>query len=442
MEDTPGLDKEPSPKKFSRRQMIFGLRERLKNTENLLIPDSLSEEKKEEVRKYNRRDFLGLGLAAAGGAFIGWGLNKLTTPGKVKEVSSEPGPEPFMLRPKAIPDDLQTVENLSDHALLSRVLKSELNSDRRNEAEQALFDRAQTLDQIDKAFWGIANSSLRMKLLDKRYALRDKESFKEQIKWAEENGIHPEVLAICMEAYADAKPVIQSELDKSKEGFRPDLAHKVKIGDLPAHYLDCIDAEKIMLSAGGAAKLICTETGIGDYITSSDGREILVSYGFANIGTGPAISRIKKGEKDEEYLRELVMELRSKTAYEFTAETIPGSLAGSKDATGGAIGPQERAGVALDLFRTYGINPFDLRSCTKGIFIFFARGQKVSSTDLRYGYLKESNYDKDEKIIGVIGRIKKASGEKWNEDDKQLNQVLGANLSYISRFPDNLPKAA
>lgn len=367
--------------------------------------------------------------------------------------------------PTATPEKPVSLETLSDHELLNRALSLPLADQERKKAELIYFERAKTVEQINKGLWvinyfgGLSDNhrELRAKLLNKRFDLRQNGSIKEapkipqeMINWAIEQKIHPEVLALCLENEEWGMNIIQKLINKSvKETgsigqFRPDFVDPARSKDLPPDLRKAIQENKVaadtlMINAAGMAKLICTETGlefpmvVGKDEKGNDIRKI-VSYGFTNTGDKKVTEQVGGNQAALNALSELFQKLQKDTGLNFSAANIPGSSMGEGDAAGGAIGPQFMPGTALEMYKLFEnvgekFNPFDPACAIVAAWVFLARSQHLSNRpgkDYREGYIKGR--------APITLEYREYALGKWNQNQKQIDSVLGAAIDFANKF--------
>ncbi|MCL5783848.1 MAG: hypothetical protein M1142_00635 [Patescibacteria group bacterium] len=375
---------------------------------------------------------------------------------------------------KEFPKDIEKV---------NKILALPLDSPERKKAELEYFRQVKTLEQIDLALGSFFyykdkndnNWNLRAQLIDKRFELRMQgdprltQLDKNTIAWIEERGIHPEILGIALDAQPKARKVIAHQMSTpaKREKFRPDIAYKEKIGELPSGTLSSTAIDDLIINAGGLARLISTETGVKFERTGINGQKVLVSYGFINLGMAPAITQInsKNFPDDKSALGTLCNRAQGFSGLAYDLKYIPGSIPTKTDSSGGAIMAQIMPKNMLDIdtmFREAG-EPFlftDVTDMAASTQVFLAQGQKlvkeshhdpVTGKDIpefiyRYGYLKGTRFIPDKDKPGekkdVIEAIRLASLGKWNGDPQQINSIIQAANDYYEKFVKPYQKRA
>lgn len=419
------------------------------------------------------------GVAAAKIATATGGAPETKTPTKPEPTptpTSMPTPAPTVPKPADTPIPSPTPEQNKDQApkleqrkieQINTILSLPINNPKRVKLERQFFSRAKTLAEIDAGFWVIGSNTyqdnnpqandltLRAQLLNKRYQLRlEGHNYLtpltlDQIQWAETNGIHPEILGMAVDACKIALPLIQKIFDENRWRFRPDLAYESKIGRLPKDIFRRISTEDLIINPGGLAKLCCTETRLDFNFETSNNQVELLTYGFANTGTVPALSQINLNDfpSDPAALSELCAFIEKDTGIKFKPENIPGSIKGEGDTSGGAISVQMMPSKALEVYRLMGYvekkygfkinkNIFDPTTSLVYTIIFLAQGENVPRNELRYGYLRGEWPDSTGKDQGII--IRNKAVEKWNRNDEQVALITGAANSYWRKFPSGL----
>lgn len=420
--------------------------------------------------KPSRREFLKLAGKAAVGAAASWA--GYTTKGwPITQAAEAIAPGYFKkpeLKSGQVPQPTESVQNPEENKkeLLNTILSLPLNSPERREKEKTLFEQAVNLEDIDQALSVIHyygndqdnNWHLRAKLIQKRFTLRqDGKSpeltrvTEEQISWAEKNEIHPEILGIAFDAQAKAKRVIQKQLDKSRERFRPDLVREINWGNLPKDTLKNLKTEDILMPAGALAELIRSESGAGfQWQSPIDGKLKIVGVGFANYGMYPALSQINADSATKgfptakEDLKNLSLLVSNLTGLNFVPDNIPGSTWIKGTESGGAYGgfiPSVLANVNK-LFEEAGetLNWTDITNLASAMYVRMAMGEQFIEKyennkpvpGYRYGYLK-GDFRKDNRDIGYL--IREASVKKWNGDANQVAGILNAAASFTQTFP-------
>lgn len=341
------------------------------------------------------------------------------------------------------------VEAIAELKSANHILNLPLQSQERYRAEENYVADANTLTKIDRGFEIITDWRLRTKLLDERWKMR-MESLEEEtglrkltpeeIAWAKENKVHPEVLAICTDSYFKALNSLQEKLKelgraKFMGEFRPDVVDAYERDELPS--LD-IPLEQMLPSPGTMVGIVMNETKAG--ISKEGGM-----YGFAFIGTKPALSQISI--KDPDIMARVKTDLKSlinalsEGQHAYKVENIPGSDK-SEDPTeeiGGDIGMQFRPDTAWELYKRlkkdFGIsfNPFSLEAPVAAFLMLF-RGERLGNGEYRYGYLRGDYILKTKKgvKINVKEAFRKDSLSRWNRKLAENNLSWGE--SYSKKF--------
>ncbi|MBI2021723.1 hypothetical protein HYS93_02430 [Candidatus Daviesbacteria bacterium] len=380
---------------------------------------------------------------------------------------------------------VQAAERPRLQSLLDNILTTPLNTPQRFDAEKAYADSAQSLSEINQGLWTITDWNLRIGLLDKRYALRDENNpnhqplTKEQADWADKEYIHPETLAITIQARELAQKILAEYISKRVGGwssFRPDLAAKVKSGELPPDFFNKLSPGDVLINPGGMARMVVWETGQGlpkdkpqgavssilSRIKNKISPERFLMYGFVNIGFTPARSQIDantfltKRYDNKDALSYLAGELSKETGLNFTENNLPGSSKveikpGDNDnaiaekqlrstVSGGAVGLQMMPEVIAnyqsnpiihEAFKRNGltINPYDPVSATTLGYLFLAQSVATSGGNFQYGFLNNTHPDLKGKET-MVKAFKKDSLLTWNRFDNQVREVLDSEESF------------
>lgn len=343
------------------------------------------------------------------------------------------------------PETLPSFEALPDTDLLNWILSRTPGNGERKIAEEVYTKRAQTLEQLDRGLWVLANPQERIKLLEQRFNLRQNSEDSlvrskltkltpDLISWAEENRVPLEVLGICLDTQKIAKRVIQKLIDKSIKDFRPDFFDPGRATQLPKDIMSevktmqSINAERLMMNIGGMAMLMNYETG-----------------GFANIGSGAALAEINQevfGNAIKQ-MEEIAQRTSKITGLKFVAKNIPGSLWTPGNKSGGAIGPQFMPGAALEmmnLFESVGetLNIFHPSWAVIASWVFLARSQQVGRNKEGKNLYREGYLVGDESIAASL---REYTIGKWNPDQKQIDTVIGAANRFSNRFENQVQLA-
>lgn len=297
---------------------------------------------------------------------------------------------------------------------LNDILATSLNTDERVDKEGAYATWASSLEAVRMGLWVLSRPEQRARLTYKMATMRERghpnltRLTDKQLEWANLNGIHPETLAACIDAFEPAKEAVQ----KLKKVLRPDLP-------------DTTPAEDLMINPGGMAMLVVTESGFRYDPYNPDA----LWRGFISIGQRPAILEINPEAFPGgiEALQKLAKYLSEDSGLNFDAANIQGSVRGNPNLniSGGAIGLQFMPGTALGLYErmaSVGIkfNPFDLTSSLVGGWVFLAEQRVFADNSIRYGY-KRGN---PQAIRFAI--------EKWNPSERQVRTIVEAAYDYYN----------
>lgn len=379
-----------------------------------------------------RASFAAIGLA--GLAAIGF-VNTKPTQNKDSQKPIVPVPEPNFpkIKPVATPTTIVPLElplpkmepvepnQKPKISAIEAIVPIPIGAPVRPEAEREYANHALTIKDIDTGLMFIVDKVTRRRLLDNRFEIRQNEKqanlkilTQARIDWAQKNGILPEALGICLDAYPKARRLIEI----LKKDLRDDLKNN------PAA-LSRIKSDDLMINPGGMAALVRVETD-----------------SFVDIGHVPAIKQINTGSKDysneDELLKILCSKLSKDTGMLFDPENVPGSERGNvqENISGGAIGMQFMPGNALgiyELFEKYNLsrdlekdpelkfNPFNVESSVVGAWVFLARHERFTQGE-RFGYLRGD----DEKMIFAL--------RKWNNVPAVARSTLGNAKDYWDKF--------
>lgn len=369
-----------------------------------------------EPLRFSRRRFLAyLGASGATGVVAGsaavLGISS-RTPDSPAAVTTTP--------PKESPD-----------RLLNQILAETPFTNQRDALEHQYIAevlREPTLAGIDRGFWVISKPSLRARLLDERWKLRNEKRDgltplpADKLTWIKAQNIHPEILGICLDAYPKALIIIGELMRKGK--IRKDQ----------------IPAEDSMINPGGMAELIDYETGDLHHFSR---------YAFTNIGEGLAIEQINTGPKafpkGISDLRTMSQQLTKDTGFNFEPDKIVGSVWPEKAiilekfkhlspeeikekldelrSSGAAVGPQiipENVVLLHDMTeantdKKIKLNVFDPTDAVIMAWIFLALK----------GYWR--NHEED--IKDALWR--------WNQKPEQVETVYGTAVKYYKKFIEN-----
>jgi hypothetical protein len=298
---------------------------------------------------------------------------------------------------------------------LEDVLQAPLNTPERTALEEELLTNVSKEAEIDQAFWIVTNRNLRAQLLRKRAEInKDDPLPRSHIEWALGQGIHPEVLRICEQAY----PIAEGLISQMLPDLRPD--RDLLPDDLPASML--------MLSEGGLAKLICTESGL---LLPFGDQGPRVWHGYSNIGSEPALDQINHNifPTGSEALGLLCEVTSQDTGLKFKPENIPGSSPKGYDASGGAVsGIQMMPDNYWEMYQFvkdktgYKINFMDPISSTTAAWIFLARRWHLRGDRIRHGFYRGDSYQ----ITRTLA--------KWNQYQPQINAIEQADKEFVESF--------
>lgn len=443
---------------------------------------------------------LGVLSVAAGASVNEWGRDS--------EKPAEPLPvKPPETQPPPPPENRETDKKNK----LNKILSLRLDDPNRQILEKDYVNWATSLEEVDLGLLGVVNSGSRIALLEKRYSLRMPETpnhrplAKDQIDWAEAEGIHPETLGISLEAREIAIRILpeilrkkgieaqrkelegriaRGELEKSIlssfendpqfaeaikkkgiESFRPDIAEKVKKGELAGKVLENLtnNPEFMLLSAGGMSRLIVTESGIGiaraqnifgRAIDKLVGRDWIM-YGFANIGKKPAVemtidTRAFPKKPNDEAITFLAQVLSQKTGLEFMPENIPGSEKDVNSVTGGALGIQIMPARAREMYENLKQyfkpddplpHSLDPKGSAVLAYLFLAQGA-VNEDGYQPGYVKGPLMEKGRDISQGFNT---EAIKTWNPHPRQAFEIITSDQTFLKKVTSQrmpLPAAA
>ena len=348
-------------------------------------------------------------------------------------------------------------------------------------------DPKKKLERIDRGFMVIGDYKLRIQLLKERFKLRQegnsglRKITEEEITWAKSRikedfseGIHPEVLAICTDAYFQTRELLfklkAEKGDKFLRFMRPDLYLLKEKGDLTPELeakLDNLSVDDILMNPGGMAELVCQETDPKIPPDKDNSGKIIKKYqrkGFAHIGHVAAKPQLKTNVeketekqaaervKQEASLTEIIGIISKDTKIQtgpgeyimlqYNEHRVPGSIAGEGDIRAGALGLQFMPATALSEYNfnkenfNIGFNPFGLEAVV-GAYIMLSRGMISVDQDtgkkayLRFGYLKGEYPRKGQEDLGKS--LRHDAIERWNPHDFEIKQVLKAADDYYDK---------
>lgn len=342
---------------------------------------------------------------------------------------------------------------------LNIILKLRLDDSKRKELELGFAKNASSLSDIDLGLYCLVDPNARIALLEKRYNLRKENTAhkplsEQQSRWADKEGIHPETLAIALEAREIALKILRKILkDKGIRAFRQDIAKKIDLGELGPETLENLsnNPELMLLSAGGMARLIVTESGyglpresgiLGRAIDKIIGSRDWIMYGFANIGKKPAVMMTIDQEEfpkkaNDQAITYLAKDLSKATGLEFYPENIPGSERDANSLTGGALGIQimpSRAKSMLEAYRLYVedgdplLHPLNPIGSAVMAYLFLAQGAVVKD-GYQPGYIKGPLLEKDRDISQVFNT---EAVKTWNPNARQAFEIIKSDVTYIN----------
>lgn len=425
-----------------------------------------------EVANPSRRQFLGIvGAFTAVSAAV---AIKNSIPQPIREgLSNNPDTTPTptstptpTAQPTEAPKAQPTVEKPDPgFDRVNAMVTKRLGSPERLDMEREYVQWAQTLEQIDNGFLGVFDTKLRGKLLDKRFAIREKgdarlrKLSKEEDDWAQNNHFHPESLAICIDSYNEAKDILKSKFREPGGGenfynlFRPDLVTMAKTKKSEFTLSDLVDMQtrensidEMLINPGGMLYLIGRETG-----TSLPPNNQI--YLFVNIGENPAKDMLARAypegsDPDDPdkakrligALEKICQDLSKKGPLKYSADNVPGSKISGDIGSYQALPEtflRENEFFGKYFGRTW--NPFGLEA-TVLAYLFLAHGWawKTAEGEQKYqiGYLKNSIEGKNRKQFRQEALI------KWNGNLAE-DTLTWANKYYDEViYPRYLPKKA
>lgn len=407
---------------------------------------------------------IGGALTAAAGSLV---INK----------SQENPPYTSKPKPEAIP--VQEKEKLRRDKL-NMILALRLDNPKRKDLEKDYANWAEDLSDINLGLLALSDPNSRIKILEKRYLLRSSENpnhkllTPEQVAWADSENIFPETLAMALDGrelairvlgeliigkgkqalrdeLANPTPeILQQARVKGTEKFRPDIVDRIKKGEIGKEVLDNLiqNPELMLLSAGGMARLIVTESGFGlpkpgHILSRLTGRDWIM-YGFANIGEKPAmemtIDATAQPKRPNDSSIIFLTDIISKhTGLNFIPENIPGSERDKNSSTGGALGIQIMPRRAQDLYEGLSKffkpgdplpHPLDPIGSVALAYLFIAQGV-ITKDGYHNGYTKGSVISKGRDISNAINA---GAINTWNADQKQTIEILASDKRYIGEF--------
>lgn len=283
----------------------------------------------------NRRQFLKVSALAAAGAVLAGAIGIPSVNSRKRGLQNPSSEKP---KPQSLPP---SSEKDAQKKTLNEILSLSHKDPERGALERKYVESARSLEEIDQGFWVVVDINERNLLLHKRSQLRLNQQevltplTPEKIKWARENEIHPEALAICEDVYPKALSIMTrlQEIGVFGSGKKP---------------------EERLISPGGMTAITKEETAC-----------------FILIGEYYSIEKLKGYPDEIKALQILAKHLSATTGLNYDAGKIPGSISGD-------IGFQMRPSTALEVLRDLqiigeGFNIFDLKSSTIGANIYLAR---------------------------------------------------------------------
>lgn len=380
---------------------------------------------------------------------------------QVKPQEQKPGPLP---EEKHLPDEREKVRKAKLDALLSVSLKDP----KRSALEKEYVQWANTIEDVSLGLKCVVNSNSRIALLEKSYDLRTAENpahqslTPEQLAWVDFENIHPETLAMSSEARVIALRILGDIIkQKGIEKFRPDIANRIKKGELDPNFLSGLvnNPELMLLSEGGMARLVVTESGQG---LPRPNRSLVakaldkvrgighdwIQYGFAYIGNKPAMEMTNNATNqpkvtNDEAIDTLAKIISEDTGLKFITQNIPGSERDEGSSTGGALGLQIMPNVALRMYK--GLkeyfkpgdplpHPLDPVGATILAYIYIAQGVPIGNDTFQDGYIKPPLYANSKDISDNINF---EAIKSWNAHASQINQILTSDRNFIKTFGTN-----
>lgn len=355
-----------------------------------------------------RRELLRKGAHALGAAIA---INLVPLTSQKPSTPQSSAPKENSITPST-PMGLDLPPKKDYTAALNEILSLKPQSEKRKTLESNFFEIAakeNTLETVDKGLWVTSNAELRRKLLDLRYSLRSENKGltpipEDKIAWAKAQGIHPETLGICLDAYDKAKNIINI------------LLHNKKLRD----DTNDLKSDDVMINPGGMAKLVITETGLS-------------GYGFVNLGQGTVFGEINEDAypNSKKSLTQLCQLTSQDTGIKFIPENIQGSL------RGGAFSIQFLPNNALRIYNLikqetgHSLNIFNPTDATIMSWVFLAMHEWVGKNeegldDYRYGYLKGNEEYMEKALL------------KWNKNVPQMTSILATATDYYPKFIGNM----
>lgn len=347
---------------------------------------------------------------------------------------------------------------------LNALLAVSLKDPNRRVLEKEYSQWAENQREVELGLRSVVDPNSRIALIEKRYNLRypdnplHKPLSPEEAGWADSENIYSETLAMCKEAKVYAQRIIGEMIrERGIAWFRPEIADRVKKGELDAQILDVLaeNPKLMLLSEGGMARLVVTESGQGlprpnsGFVNKALDKirgvgQDWIQYGFAHIGTKPAIEMTVNTEgqpkiTNDKAIEDLAKVISEDTGLNFIPQNIPGSEKDANSSTGGALGLQIMPARALAMHENLKkytksgdplLHPLDPVGAMVMAYIFVAQGVQTKD-GFQYGYIKPplnvGNQD-------ISGRINFDAIRSWNADAKQITQILNSDNNYRQKF--------
>lgn len=349
---------------------------------------------------------------------------------------------------------------------LNALLAVSLKDPKRRVLEMEYSSWAENLLEVKPGIKSVVDPNSRIALIEKSYNLRSPDNplhkplSPEEAEWADSENIYPETLAVSKEARVIAQRIIGEMIkERGIAWFRPEIADRVKKGELDSQTLDVLtrNPNLMLLSEGGMARLVVTESGQGlPRSNSSFVNKALdkirgvghdwIQYGFAHIGTKPAVEMTVNTEgqpkvTNDKAIEDLARVISENTGLNFIPQNIPGSEKDANSSTGGALGLQIMPARALAMHENLKkytkpgdplLHPLDPVGAMVMAYIYIAQGVQTKE-GFQYGYIKPplnvGNQD-------ISGRINFDAIRSWNADAGQINQILSTDNSYRQKFKE------
>lgn len=351
--------------------------------------------------RLSRREFLGLGAETAGNLALSSILSPLDK--ILRNI------EPSLPSAEAVVIEEKTAKDLVAEAMAFPVGTKERKIKESEAVTTALLNIITHLfyprgwKEVDEILPGLSTWNARIAVLDTLWLHRQTGFFPElpkldnrRVAWAEIHKIDPAILAYACQTRETARRILLSR------------------------FPDETDTDRLMISEGGIAAAVMTETAMA----GSDGR----IRGFVNIGTGSAFDQINPqvfpGARED--LIWIAERLARQTGLPFDANSsrnIPGSERGNEkeNSSGGAIAwqmiPTHIKTLWWEENKERGIlapNPFHPTSLP---FIWL--------------YLAKYNYDSTDPDK------QREAIRRWNDVPSQTETIFGLDQAYQNSFPSD-----